>query len=111
MTVPGATPNLLAVGLIPLPAATHSQMLSRTTADTFGRPIVLPATTALAWPARLARESFVRRNSSITSSTVNAERLLVSIPSANENQSDTAIAKDAEQAEQFLHRVGRQIRS
>jgi hypothetical protein len=26
MTVAGATPNLLAVGLIPLPAATHAQI-------------------------------------------------------------------------------------
>ena len=37
MTVPGATPNLLAVGLIPLPAATHAlvQIWSRTAARHF----------------------------------------------------------------------------
>jgi hypothetical protein len=85
MTVPGATPYLFAVGLMPLPAATHAQIRSRMAGGTFGRPIVLPAANALAWPARIARDSFVRRNSSITSSRVNGVPRLVSIPSVNRN--------------------------
>jgi hypothetical protein len=71
MTVPGATPNLSAVGLIPLPAATLAQIRSRMGPGTLGQPMVLPTASALACPARIARETFVRRNSSITSSTVN----------------------------------------
>jgi hypothetical protein len=75
---------LLAVGLIPLPAATDAQIGSRTALGTFGRPIVFPAVSASARPARIAGQSFERWNSSITFGTVNAEPRLVSSPDQSE---------------------------